>query len=141
MRQDDDLMPWLAAQALGVAVRIDGESVYLRAGVGGAELGAYLWSDYTSVQLEDAMRQGFAGALEFEAGLGCAPDGPGLVLSQWLPQVDDWRGAAPALEQLLNQLAQWRAALAPARPGRRPTHGAVERHAQRMRNLLAGGGR
>jgi hypothetical protein len=138
MTDHDQLARWLRAQPLGARVAIDGESVWLRPGEGGAELAACLWPDPSGEQLQAALRHGFASALDFEAGLGLCADG--LVLSCWLPACGGWREAAPALEQLLDQLAAWRAVLAAPREKARPAAGLAgsARHEQRMRQLLAG---
>ncbi|MFS2008004.1 hypothetical protein ACEN9F_30795 [Duganella sp. CT11-25] len=138
MDDHDQLARWLQAQPLGARVAIDGESVWLQPGEGGAELAACLWHDPSREQVLAAMRYGFASAQEFYAGLSLADDGRGLVLSCWLPSCRGWSDAAPALEQLLDQLAVWRAALAPPSERQRPGGGSAARHEQRMRNLLTG---
>lgn len=132
------LAGWLAAQPLGARVAIDGESVWLRPGEGGAELAACLWPDPSGEQVQAALRHGFASARDFDAGLALADDGRGLVLSCWLPSCRSWSDAAPALEQLLDQLAAWRAALAPPPAQQRAAAGGAARHEQRMRAMLAG---
>lgn len=135
MDDHDQLTRWLREQPLGARVAIDGETVWLRPGEGGAELAACLWPDPSGEQLQAALGHGFASALSFEAGLGLSGDG--LVLSCWLPACSGWRDAAPALEQLLDQLASWRAVLAAPRDRTGPA-ASVTRQEQRMRQLLAG---
>ncbi|NHZ91152.1 hypothetical protein F2P45_19330 [Massilia sp. CCM 8733] len=136
MDDHDQLARWLRAQPLGARVAIDGESVWLRPGEGGAELSACLWPDPSGEQVQAALHHGFAGALAFDAGLGLCGDG--LVLSCWLPSCAGWRDAASALEQLLDQLAAWRAALAPPSAKPRLAAGGAARHEQRMRQMLGG---
>jgi hypothetical protein len=128
---------WLQAQPLGARVAIDGESVWLLPGEDGAQLAACLWPEPSAEQLAVALRHGFASARTFAAGLSMAADGRGLVLACWLPSCRGWHDAAPALEQLLDQLAAWRAALAPGEPPSLAAGGAA-RHEQRMRARLAG---
>ncbi|MGW8393174.1 hypothetical protein [Pseudoduganella sp. HUAS MS19] len=130
----DDIGRWLAELPLDAPLVLDGESAYLQPAAGGAELGAILLREPSDAQLEEAMRIGFQGARQFEAGLAVRADGA-LVLSQWLPQAECWQDAAPALEQLFNQLAMWRAAMAPARPRQHHPSGQNE---QRIRALFAG---
>ncbi|MET3133295.1 hypothetical protein AAKU55_003585 [Oxalobacteraceae bacterium GrIS 1.11] len=139
MRHSAELAQWLPTQLLDTPVRMAGESVYLRVRADGAELGAYLWHDATPQQLEDALKQGFSSALEFDAGL--ALDGRGVVLSLWLPSARGWQDAADALENLLNQLARWRAGTAPGGVAPRAPAPRGDRHEQRMRSFLAGGRR
>ncbi|MFB9241721.1 hypothetical protein IV454_18785 [Massilia antarctica] len=136
MDNHDQLARWLCAQPLGERIAIDGESVWLRPGEGGAELTACLWPDPSGAQVLAALRHGFASAAHFDAGLSQSDDG--LLLSCWLPSCGGWSAAAPALEQLLDQLAAWRAALAPPRDRPRPPAGGAARHEQRMRQLLGG---
>lgn len=142
MRDHQDLLLWLGEQSPSNPLAIDGESVYLRLADGGAELGVHLWPGATVAQLQDALKHGFASAIEYDAGLGLAPDGQGVVLSQWLPAVHGWDEAAVALEQLLNQVASWRAQLGPVvQAAARVPAGisAAARQEQKMRRLLAGG--
>lgn len=143
MRDHQDLLLWLAEQAPDQPLAIDGESVYLRLSAGGAELGVHLWPGATVAQLQDALKHGFASAIEYDAGLGMAPDGHGIVLSQWLPSARNWADAADALERLLNQMADWRAQLGPvvqAAAARVPAGiSTAARQEQKMRRLLAGG--
>jgi hypothetical protein len=140
MRDSEELNSWLAAQALDRPVAIDGETVYLRLGQYGAELGAYLWPGAVPARLQEALKQGFSSALVFDAGLALAPDGEGVLLSQWLPEARGWVDAADALERLLNQLALWRAALAPSGREVRAAPAGAGRDEQKMRRLLAGAG-
>lgn len=136
MQLDDDIEQWLRTQPLDEPVEIDGESVYLKVHADGAELGAYLISSYTQAQLQDALRQGFLSATRFDAGLGQSSDGNSLVLTQWLPQVSTWFDAAEPLENLLNQLSMWRAALNP--PKAKLPENVAFRNEQRLRMLFAG---
>lgn len=138
MDDHDQLNRWLRAQPLGERVVIDGESVWLRPDADGAELAACLWRDPSREQVLAAMRHGFASAQDFYAGLSLSDDGRGLVLSCWLPACRDWGDAAAALEQLLDQLAAWRAALAPPAERPRPPCAGATRDEQRMRKLLTG---
>ncbi|MFC7516075.1 hypothetical protein ACFQUU_13755 [Herbaspirillum sp. GCM10030257] len=134
--ENDEIEQWLQEQPLDEPVEIDGESVYLKVGPSGAELGAYLIQSYTQVQLHEALKLGFKSALRFDAGLGQTPDGSALVLTQWLPQVSGWSEAAEPLENILNQLSMWRAALTPEKP--RPASQIADRNEQRLRMLFAG---
>ncbi|WP_211474772.1 hypothetical protein [Collimonas humicola] len=135
MASEQELAQWLQAQPLNAAVVIDDESVYLNVYPNGAELGVCLTQAYTQDQLQRALRQGFSSAIHFDAGLGLSADGNSLVLTQWLQDVANWPQAAPALEHLLNQLAPWRAALAPVETAPAPSmHGRLE---QRLRLRLA----
>lgn len=129
---------WLADLPADAPLTLDGESAYLTVAEDGAELGVYLLSGATDAQLEDAARTGFQSARQFDAGLALREDGSTLVLCQWLPDVASWEDAAGALEQLLNQLAMWRAALAPSRPRH---DGAADPSEQRIRALFAAGAR
>ncbi len=133
---DDDIAQWLQAQPLDEPVEIDGEFIYLAPQQDGAELGAVLTHGYAPAQLQDALRLGFQSALQFDAGLGRSADGRDLVLTQWLPQVGGWLDAAEPLEQLLNQLGMWRAALGPRQAAALP--GAAQRSEQRLRTLFSG---
>lgn len=114
MLNDGDLHAWLRTQPLNAPVEINGESVYLNVEVDGAELGAILLHDHAPAQLREALLQGFSSAIDFDAGLGLGAGGNSLTLTQWLPGVFSWLQAADALENLLNQLSVWRAALEPA---------------------------
>ena len=133
---DDDIDEWLQKQPLDEPLEIDGERFYLNVHQGGAELGAYLIDEFVPEQLQDALRLGFRSAIHFDAGLGVSADGSSLVLTQWLPEVSNWSEAAQPLENLLNQLSMWRAALAPERP--QPANSAGNRDEQRLRMLFAG---
>lgn len=129
---------WLDRYPADASLELGGERVYLKAGDGGAELGATLYAHADAQRIELALRRGFASALRFEAGLALAAEGAELVLSRWLPGVRDWRAAAPALEQLLDQLDDWRAALAP--PAAPPAPGLDSSHERRMRLALGARG-
>ena len=130
----DDIARWISDLPADAPLVLDGESAYLRPASGGAELGAIVLREASDAQVEEAARAGFQGARQFDAGLAIRADGA-LVLSQWLPQAQTWQDAAPALEQLFNQLAMWRAALAPARARQ---HNPVDPGEQRIRALFAG---
>jgi hypothetical protein len=136
MSTDDEFGQWLQAQPLDEPVEIDGESVYLKVRQNGAELGAYLIYSYTQTQLQDALKHGFNSATRFDAGLGKTPDGNDLVLNQWLPNVTGWSEAAGPLENLLNQLSMWRAALVP--PKVIQMDSLPNRNEQRLRMLFLG---
>lgn len=136
MSEDDDFWEWLKSQPLDEPVEIDGESVYLKVRHDGAELGAFLVHSYTPNQLQDALRQGFNSATQYDAGLGRTADGGSLVLNQWLPNVIGWVDAAEALENLLNQLSMWRAVLVP--PKVIQMDSLSNRNEQRLRMLFTG---
>jgi hypothetical protein len=136
MQIDDELGRWLEAQPLDEPVEVDGESVYLKVLADGAELGACLVRDYAQDQLHDAMKLGFRSATEFDAGLGVSEDGSSLMLTQWLPHATGWLDAAAALENLLNQLGMWRAALDPVKEQQWGT--GSNRNEQRLRKLFMG---
>lgn len=138
MSNDHDLMQWLVAQRLEVPVEVDGETLYLKQHSTGAELVGTLLHAPTQEQLVRAMQQGFTNALEFDAGLGLASDGNSLTLMQWLPGVRSWSEAVFALENLLNQLASWRAAIAPPALVRVANTKTTERSEQRLRMMFAG---
>ncbi|KQZ44732.1 hypothetical protein [Duganella sp. Root1480D1] len=130
----DDIARWLADLAVDAPLVLEGESAYLHPVSGGAELGAILLREASDAQVDQAARAGFQGARQFDAGLAIRADGA-LVLSQWLPQAETWLDAAPALEQLFNQLALWRAAMAPARTRQ---HNSFDQSEQRIRAMFAG---
>ncbi|SFL98115.1 hypothetical protein [Rugamonas rubra] len=132
---DEEIAQWLREQPLDEPVEIDGEFVYLAPRQDGAELGAILVHAYSPAQLQEALRLGFQSALHFDAGLGHTADGRNLVLTRWLPRVDGWIDAAAQLEQLLDQLAMWRAALGPRQAA---LPGAEQRSEQRLRQMLSG---
>lgn len=85
-------------------VSIDGESVYLRVDLDGAELGVHFLESVTDQQLQDVLQLGFQSAMEFDAGWALSSDGNTLLLTQWLPGARDWTQVSEALEQLLNQV-------------------------------------
>ena len=132
--QSQQIEQWLDALPLDEPVDVDGETVLLALQPGGATLGAQLSRAATGVQLADAMRTGFQSALEFEAGLSLGDDGS-LMLTQWLPGAESWRDAGDALEGLLNQVAMWRAAMA---PGASTPAAESRRDADRIRQLFSG---
>ncbi|BEV15656.1 hypothetical protein HBDW_24440 [Herbaspirillum sp. DW155] len=107
---------WLQTLPLDEPVVIDGETVFLRVRQEGAELGVYLGGRPSDSALAETMRVSFQSAREFEAGLAWEPEG-GLVLSRWVAGASGWHDLAEPLEQLLNQLALWRAALSRAPAG------------------------
>lgn len=126
---------WLKGLPLDELVHIDGDSVFLRLHPEGAELGVRLLADANDAGLADALRTGFQGALEFDAGLGWEAEGNALVLTQWLAGTASWSEAAEALEKILNQASMWRAAMAPAAVRQEKSSRRVE---ERFRKLLAG---
>lgn len=136
MHTDAEIEQWLQGLPLNKPIDIDGDTVFLNIHGNGAELGAYLLRDYTQAQLQAALQMGFASALAHEAGLARTLDGKALVLTQWLPQVRWWPQAAKPLEALLNQLAEWRAVLAPSAPAWPPS--GVDRRELHLRTLLTG---
>lgn len=107
----EELEQWLLSLPLDEPCDIDGENVYLRLGDGGAELGLVLTMQPTGVQIAEALRTGFQGALEFEAGLALSTENGDLVLNRWLAGVEAWSDVSEALEGILNQAALWRAAV------------------------------
>ncbi|WP_296555980.1 hypothetical protein [Pigmentiphaga sp.] len=129
----EELEQWLLGLPLDEAVEIDGERVYLKPGDGGAELGLVLASRPTGEQIREAARTGFQGALEFAAGLALAGDDGALVLNRWLDGVETWSDAAGELEDLLNQAALWRAAMAVSRSTNEAARRA-ESHARKALN-------
>lgn len=138
MAYEDDVIQWLQELPVGTPVEIDGETVYLETHPDGAVLGGYLMSAYTPAQLQNALKLGFQNALFYKAGLGQSRDGNTLVLTQWLPKARSWLDAADELEELLNQLSEWRETLVPARESR-PVHASeADRNEQRLRKLFAG---
>ncbi|KRB99099.1 hypothetical protein [Duganella sp. Root198D2] len=130
----DDIARWLEDLPADAPLVLDGESACLQLASGGAELAAILLREASDAQVEEAARTGFQGARQFEAGLALRADGA-LILSQWLPQAASWLDAAPALEPLFNQLAMWRAAMAPVRARQ---HISADQSEQRIRALFAG---
>jgi len=130
----DDIARWLEDLPADAPLVLDGESAYLQPATGGAELGVVLLREASDAQVEEAARAGFQGARQFEAGLALRADGA-LVLSRWLPLAETWQDAAPALEQLFNQLAMWRAAMAPVRARQARS---TDQSEQRIRALFAG---
>ncbi|MTV41099.1 hypothetical protein [Duganella radicis] len=134
--QIDELERQLQGFPLEEPVSIDGESVYLRVGRDGAELGAVFLEEMNERQLQEALQLGFQSALEFDAGWALSDDGASLLLTQWLPDARDWTAAPEALERLLNQVELLRAlaASAPAEDSRE--HDAGGREEQRMRSKL-----
>ncbi len=133
MMRDPDTDAWLRTLPVGTPVAIDGVEIWLKTFPVGAELGIYLMHDFSEAQLQDALRQGFRLAVEFDAGFGLSADGRSLCLSQWLPGVTSWMEAGDALEKLLNQMEMLRTSI---EPGRNPMQERIE---QRMRKMLEGG--
>lgn len=113
--QISELEQWLQGLPLDEPVDIDGESVYLRVEAGGAELGARFIDAVTGQQLQEAMKQGFQSAMEFDAGWGLSTDGSTLLLTQWLPGVSSWTEVPEQLEKLLNQVSVLRAVISPVK--------------------------
>ena len=132
----EELEQWLQGLPLGEPFDLGGESVYLQPGDGGAELGVILLHAPTDVQIADSMRCGFQCALEFEAGLAIPEELDALVLNRWLPDAETWADAADALENILNQVGLWRAAMKPStgRPAEE-----TSRAEQRLRTAFNGG--
>lgn len=136
MYTDAEIEQWLQGLPLNKPTDIDGDTVFLNVYGNGAELGAYLLRDYTQAQLQAALQLGFASALTHDAGLARTLDGKALMLTQWLPHVRRWPQAAKPLEALLNQLAEWRAVLAPQATAWPPS--GVDRRELRLRAMLTG---
>ena len=132
---DDDIEEWLASLPTGSPIDIDGEAVYLNIGADGAELGAYLYREYTLSQLQQAMKTGFQSALQYDAGLGLKDDA--LLLTQWLPRARNWVDAGQALENLLNQIAMWRERLGSPTQHQATTKQAERKTEHRLRKLFA----
>jgi len=107
----DDLEQWLLSLPLEEPCEIDGEQVYLKLGDTGAELGLILFAQPTGAQIAEAMRSGFQGALEYEAGLALGADGGELLLNRWLEGAEAWSDVAEALEGILNQAVLYRAVM------------------------------
>ena len=135
---DPDTEQWLQSLPVGSPVAIDGFEVWLKTFPVGAELGAHLLHRFSEAELQEALAQGFEGAIEFDAGFGLSPDGESLCLSQWLPGIGGWLEAAEPLEKLLDQVEMLRERIDPARKAltRDPVQ---ERFEQRMRKKLEGG--
>ncbi|HVK93294.1 MAG TPA: hypothetical protein VM571_01045 [Noviherbaspirillum sp.] len=134
--QISELEQWLQGLPLDEPVDIDGESVYLRVEVGGAELGARFIDAVTGQQLQEAMKQGFQSAMEFDAGWGLSTDGGTLLLTQWLPGVSSWTEVPEQLEKLLNQVSVLRAVISPVKV---KLDDMPNRDEQRGRSKLMGG--
>ncbi|SRR5450830_956860 len=130
----DNLEQWLENLPLDEPVDIDGETVFLKLQPQGAELGVYLVPAFTGAALNEAMRSGFQCALDFHAGLSV--EGPDLLLTQWLPQVESWLEAAEALESILNQTGMWRALMVSTSTVEQDNRSRSE---TRVRKLLSGG--
>src|SRR4051794_8392848 len=109
--QSDELEDWLLSLPLAEPCEIDGESVYLALGDGGAEIGVILFPQPSQAQIAEALRTGFQGALDFGVGMALASEGGALLLNRWLPGAEAWSDAAAALEELLDAAALWRAAM------------------------------
>lgn len=109
---DSEIQEWLMELPLNTEVDLGGERVYLKVLGNGAELGARLVDGMSGEQMQAALQNAFASAIEFNAGLAYTADGSGLALTCWLPDVYSWSAARAALESLLNQLAVWRRRLA-----------------------------
>jgi hypothetical protein len=135
-----DTQAWLELEqeSLDADIEIDGKHVYLKRHSSGSELGVYLLEDYTGEQLRAALQQGFASAMQFDAGLSTSEDGNALLLTQWLPGVSSWAEVAIPLEKLLNQLETWRTVLAMPED-KRAFLNAPDRNAERFRMLLSKG--
>lgn len=138
MSYEADVMQWLRDLPVGKSVEIDGETVCLDVQQGGAILHGRLLYPYSQAQLQDALQCGFQSALTHQAGVGVSADGSELVLNRWLPKVRSWTEAAGALEDLLNQLVEWREAMAPASTERTALASVADRNEQRLRRLFAG---
>jgi hypothetical protein len=133
--QADELEQWLLSLPLQEPCEVEGERVYLSLGEGGAEIGLILLPQASAAQVADALRTGFQGALDFEAGLALAPDSGDLLLNRWLPGAEAWSDVAEALDDLLSQAFLWRSAMASGGG----LNEAVRRDDARMRQALGGG--
>jgi len=134
--QSDERDPQPHDFPLNEAVAIDGESVYLRVHRDGAELGAHFLAPVSERELQEALQLGFQSALEFDAGWALSDDGDTLLLTQWLPGVQDWTEVPDALELLLNQVELLRTMV--TLTGTRPEHGA-SRDERRFRSMMIKG--
>jgi hypothetical protein len=132
----DDVESFLHSLPLGKPVTVEGEPVFLRVGENGTELGVILFTAPTDAQLIDVSRIGFQSALEYDAGLGIWAEEDAVVLSRWLPSVTSWPEAAEPLEELLEQAALWRSALAPSAP--KATSPELSANERRIRAMIAG---
>jgi hypothetical protein len=112
--------------------------VILRPGAGGAALGVVLVETSTDDAVRAALRLAFSSAIEFAAGLAFSADGRCLLLSTWLPGVTAWPAARPALADLLDQCAAWRALMPGAGATARPAGISFDMAATRQRNRLFG---
>jgi hypothetical protein len=113
---DRETEEWLDGFALASPVAVGDIEVCLTVFPTGAILDACVFRDCTDAQLLDALRMGFRGALEFEAGYSVSRDSAALHLSQWLPGVGGWLEAAEPLERILNQVDTIRAGVNPLPP-------------------------
>jgi hypothetical protein len=138
MMRDPDTDAWLQTLPVGTPVAIDGVEIWLKTFPVGAELGAYLLHGFSEPELQDALRQGFRVAVEFDAGFSLSSDGESLCLSQWLPGASGWTDAVEPLEKLLNQVEILRESIDPARNAL-ANNPIQERIEQRMRKMLEGG--
>ena len=138
MSSDPETDAWLQTLPVGTPVAIDGVEIWLKIFPVGAELGAYLLHGFTEPELQDALRQGFRVAVEFDAGFSLSADGGSLSLTQWLPGVGNWTEVAEPLEKLLDQVEILRESIDPARNAlaNDPVQERIEQH---MRKALEGG--
>jgi len=133
--QSDELEQWLLSLPLGEPVEIDGERVYLSLASEGAELGLILLPRPSEAEVAVAMRTGFQGALDYEAGLALSADDGDLLLSRWIAGAEAWSDVGDALEDLLSQASLWRAVAA----GGSELTEDVQRDEARMRRAVNGG--
>jgi len=133
----DEIQELLSVLPLNAVVDFGDDRVYLNVHGTGAELGVHLTDGTSHQEMQAVLQNGFLSALEFDAGVAYMPDGTGLALTRWLPEVRSWSAAYTALEALLNQLDAWREWLAPPKPA--PASRLDDRYEKKMRSLLLGG--
>lgn len=136
MSANDEILQWLQDLPLNQPVDINGQSVYLKVFDDGAELGAILIRSHTMADCIAALQMGFSSAIQYDAGLSESADGKALLLTRWLPHAKTWLDAQGPLDNLLSQVATWRAALAPSTPVK--SINAQRNNEQRLRTLFAG---
>lgn len=133
---EDEIQELLSGLPLNTVVEFGDDRIYLNVYGNGAELGVRLTEGTTYEEMRTALQNGFASAMEFDAGVAYMPDGSGLALMRWLPEVRSWISAYTALEVLLNQLETWREWLAP--PKLSPASRLDDRYEKKMRSLVLG---
>lgn len=131
-----EIQELLSGLPLNTVVDFGDDRIYLNVYGNGAELGVRLTENTSYEEMRAILQNGFASAMEFDAGVTYMPDGTGLALTRWLPEVRSWISAYTALEALLNQLDAWREWLAPPKPS--PAFQLDDRYEKKMRSLVLG---